>query len=47
MSPIDRQRIAAVRKLEGMGYKFAAGDWMEPANDAALHPSPTISMPCL
>lgn len=40
MSNIDRQRVAAVRKLEGMGYTFAAGDWMHPANDAvalALH----------
>jgi hypothetical protein len=35
MSTIDRQRVAAVRKLEAMGYTFAAGDWMQPANDAA------------
>ena len=35
MSTIDRQRVAAVRKLEGLGYNFAAGDWMAPANDAA------------
>ena len=35
MSMIDRQRVAAVRKLEAMGYTFAAGDWMQPANDAA------------
>jgi hypothetical protein len=35
MSNIDRQRVAAVRKLEGMGYTFAAGDWMQPANDTA------------
>jgi hypothetical protein len=34
MSTIDRQRVAAVRKLEAMGYTFAAGDWMQPANDA-------------
>ena len=33
MSTIDRQRVAAVRKLEAMGYTFAAGDWMQPAND--------------
>jgi hypothetical protein len=35
MSNIDRLRVAAVRKLEAMGYTFAAGDWMQPANDAA------------
>ena len=35
MSTIDRQRFTAVRKLEAMGYTFAAGDWMQPANDAA------------
>ena len=34
MSTIDKQRVAAVRKLEGMGYTFADGDWMHPANDA-------------
>ena len=33
MSTIDRQRVAAVRKLEQLGYTFAAGDWMKPAND--------------
>ena len=35
MSTIDRQRVAAVRKLEQLGYTFAAGDWMQPANDTA------------
>ena len=35
MSTIDRQRVAAVRKLEQMGYTFAAGDWMQPDNDTA------------
>jgi hypothetical protein len=33
MSNIDRQRVAAVRKLEEMGYTFASGDWTKPAND--------------
>jgi hypothetical protein len=41
MSTIDKQRIAAVRKLEQLGYTFAAGDWMHPANDAA--PAPAIT----
>ena len=27
---IDKHGITAVRKLEGMGYTFAAGDWMRP-----------------
>jgi hypothetical protein len=35
MNMIERQRVAAVRKLEQLGYTFAAGDWMQPANDAA------------
>jgi hypothetical protein len=32
---IDKQRVAAVRKLEELGYKFA-GEWMRPANDASV-----------
>ena len=35
MSNIDKRRIAAVRKLEQLGYAFD-GEWMHPANDAAL-----------
>jgi len=35
VSNIDKQRIAAVRKLEELGYTFA-GEWMHPANDASL-----------
>ena len=27
MSQIDRQRIAAVRTLERLGYKFEKGEW--------------------
>jgi len=30
MSIIDRQRIAAVRKLVDMGYLFRDGEWMAP-----------------
>jgi hypothetical protein len=41
MSTIDKQRIAAVRKLEQLGYTFAAGDWMHPTNGAA--PAPAIT----
>jgi hypothetical protein len=41
MSTIDKQRIGAVRKLEELGYTFAAGDWMLPTNDAA--PAPAIT----
>ena len=35
MINIDRQRVAAVRKLEQLGYTFA-GEWMHPANDASM-----------
>jgi hypothetical protein len=31
MSTIDKQRIAAVRKLEAMGYVFHEHDWTGPA----------------
>jgi hypothetical protein len=31
MSTIDKQRIAAVRKLEAMGYVFHEHDWAGPA----------------
>jgi hypothetical protein len=39
MSNIDKQRVAAVRKLEQLGYIFAAGDWHAPAGMTA--PAPT------
>jgi hypothetical protein len=35
MSNIDKQRIAAVRKLEQLGYTFAAGDWIHPTYETA------------
>jgi hypothetical protein len=35
MSNIDKQRIAAVRKLEAMGYVFHEHDWTGPAIPAA------------
>jgi hypothetical protein len=36
MSIIDRQRIAAVRKLEAMGYVFHEHDWTGPAIPATF-----------
>jgi hypothetical protein len=39
MSNIDKQRVAAVRKLEQLGYTFAAGEWHAPARMTA--PAPT------
>ena len=36
MSNIDRQRIAAVRKLEAMGYVFHDHDWTGPAIPATF-----------
>jgi hypothetical protein len=33
MSIVDRQRITAVQKLEEMGYTFAAGEWVPPAEE--------------
>jgi len=42
MGTIDKQRIAAVRKLGQLGYTFAGDDWMHPANVAAAI-APTIT----
>jgi len=36
MSTIDRQRVAAVRKLEAKGYVFREHDWTGPAIPAAF-----------
>jgi hypothetical protein len=36
---IDKQRIAAVRKLELLGYTFAAGDWHAPTGVTAATPT--------
>jgi hypothetical protein len=47
MSNIDRQRVAAVRKLEEMGYTFAGGDWMQPANNDAVAPAITDDLHAL
>jgi hypothetical protein len=30
MTNIDKQRIAAVRTLEGLGFTFAGGEWKAP-----------------
>jgi hypothetical protein len=42
MSTIDKQRIAAVKKLEQLGYTFTGDDWIHSANDAAAI-APTIT----
>jgi hypothetical protein len=42
MSMVDKQRIAAIRKLEQLGYTFAGDDWTHSANDAAAI-APTIT----
>jgi hypothetical protein len=42
MTIIDKQRIAAIKKLEQLGYTFAGDDWIHPANDPAAI-APTIT----
>src|SRR5215472_653410 len=37
----DKQRIAAVRKLEQLGFTFAGDDWMHPTNSTS--PTPAIT----
>jgi hypothetical protein len=39
---VDKQRIAAIRKLEQLGYTFAGDDWTHSANDGAAI-APTIT----
>jgi hypothetical protein len=39
MSNIDKQRIAAVRKLEKLGYTFAVDDWHAPAGTTVATPT--------
>jgi hypothetical protein len=34
MSNIDRQRIAAVKHMEALGYTFSEGDWRAPGPTA-------------
>ena len=34
MSNIDRQRIAAVKHMEALGYAFSEGDWRAPGPTA-------------
>ena len=34
MSNIDRQRIAAVKHMEALGYSFSEGDWRAPGPTA-------------
>ena len=30
MTNIDKQRVAAVRKLEQLGYRYDGGEWVQP-----------------
>ena len=41
MSNTDKQRIAAVRKLEQLGYTFADGDWHAPPGMTVATPTST------
>ena len=38
MSNIDKQRVAAVRKLEALGYSFQGGEWVPALPSAAAGP---------
>jgi hypothetical protein len=38
MSQIDRQRIEAVKTLQGLAYDFVEGTWCPPASAAAPKP---------
>jgi len=38
VSNIDRQRVAAVQKLEALGYSYQRGEWVPAAPAAAAGP---------
>ena len=42
MSIIDKQRVAAVRTLEAMGYAFDAGEWRKPTDANSTPPAPWV-----
>jgi hypothetical protein len=44
MSTIDKQRIAAVRTLQALGYAFVAGEWKAPMDTAPSLVSSTDAM---
>jgi hypothetical protein len=41
VSNIDKQRVAAVRKLERLGYTFAADEWHAPPGMIVATPTST------
>src|SRR5690348_13263910 len=43
---IDKQRVAAVRKLEALGYSFDGYKWMPPSLSEAAGPR-TLMTPCI
>jgi hypothetical protein len=47
MSTIDKQRVAAVRKLEQLGYTFAGDDWMHSADGGRSAPAITDALHAL
>jgi hypothetical protein len=41
---IDKQRVAAVRKLEALGYRYEGNEWVSPAQWARAISPLCISM---
>jgi len=39
VSNIDKQRVAAVRKLEALGYRYEGNEWAVPTPAAAINQS--------
>jgi hypothetical protein len=44
MSTIDKQRIAAVRTMEALGYSFNGVEWLAPAGGAPSNPMEADAM---
>jgi len=44
---IDKQRVAAVRKLEQLGYRFDGGEWVAPTPATVTNQSILTEADCL
>ena len=46
MSNIDKQRVAAVRQLEALGYRYEGDEWVPASSSAAPGPWSLMTAEC-